>query len=400
MTTTRFILIIIINGIFVLSSRAQQADSSYVKIADVVTIHSKILNENRKIYIYTPYLNKGSENAKVACPVMYMLDAEYQLTMTAGLIDYLSKAQAMMPGMIVVGIDNNHYDRERDLTPTHSDKADPVSKPDTSATAFTRTSGGGEKFLQFINDEVMPYVEQHYKTAPFKIFSGHSLGGLLTVHCLLNHPDMFNAYFAISPSLWWDDEYLIQHAADKLKSETLKTKYLVMSISGEGGQFYQDLQNFHTLLQQDNSSGLTYKYNYYKDESHGSGPAKAIYDALKFLYPVWIDNNQDSTANLTMQFYKRLSDRYQYTIKPSEDLLINRAYDLLENPKKIDDAIEMFKLAVSEYPSSYNTYDSLGDAYVKKGDKEKAIKNYKQSLILNPGFKDSQTKLNALLKGK
>ena len=50
------------------------------------------------------------------------------------------------------------------------------------------------------------------------------------------------------------------------------------------------------------------------------------------------------------------------------------------------------------YPQDYNSYDSLGDAYAKKGDKQKAIDNYRMSLKLNPGFKESKTKLDALLK--
>lgn len=58
-------------------------------------------------------------------------------------------------------------------------------------------------------------------------------------------------------------------------------------------------------------------------------------------------------------------------------------YQLLQM-KKIVESIEIFKLNVEVYPQAFNTYDSLGEAYMLHGDKELAIANYKKSLELNP----------------
>ncbi len=63
---------------------------------------------------------------------------------------------------------------------------------------------------------------------------------------------------------------------------------------------------------------------------------------------------------------------------------INRLGYWLLNKKKIDEAIEVFKMNVEDYPASANTYDSLGEAYAIKGDKELAIQNYQKSVELNP----------------
>ena len=73
-------------------------------------------------------------------------------------------------------------------------------------------------------------------------------------------------------------------------------------------------------------------------------------------------------------------------------------YNLLNNPAKLNDAIAMFKLNVENYPKSDNVYDSLGDAYAKKGDRDAAITCYQRSLVINPKNSESQKKLDSLVK--
>jgi len=67
----------------------------------------------------------------------------------------------------------------------------------------------------------------------------------------------------------------------------------------------------------------------------------------------------------------------------SEGQLNNLGYQLM-GKEKINDAIEILKLNVEAYPEASNPYDSLGEAYMKNGNKKLAIKNYKKSLELNP----------------
>jgi tetratricopeptide (TPR) repeat protein len=50
----------------------------------------------------------------------------------------------------------------------------------------------------------------------------------------------------------------------------------------------------------------------------------------------------------------------------------------------IEEAIELFKLNVEMYPKGFNTYDSLGEAYMVHGDRRLAITNYRKSVALNP----------------
>jgi D-alanyl-D-alanine-carboxypeptidase/D-alanyl-D-alanine-endopeptidase len=67
----------------------------------------------------------------------------------------------------------------------------------------------------------------------------------------------------------------------------------------------------------------------------------------------------------------------------SENDINSLGYQLLRS-NKTEQAIEIFKLNVAEYPDSWNVYDSLAEAYMKNGDSKLAIKNYSKSLELNP----------------
>jgi tetratricopeptide (TPR) repeat protein len=79
----------------------------------------------------------------------------------------------------------------------------------------------------------------------------------------------------------------------------------------------------------------------------------------------------------------------------SEQEFIGLGYALLRQ-KKIPEAIEIFKLSIEAYPQSYNTWDSLAEAYMDHGDKDLAIQNYKKSLELNPKNTNGTEKLKQL----
>ncbi len=360
-------------------------------IAETRVVHSAILGQDRRISVYLPRMGTGS-NENGPFPVLYLLDGERQLPLVAGQIDYLSKINLSMPQMIVVGIDTNGYDRLHDLTPTHSDRADPDSPIVTGPSSPTRTSGGGETFLRFLGEELVPYVDRHYRTAPFKVLAGHSLGGLLTVHALLRQPRMFDAYVAISPSLWWDDESLILGAVPYLGSGRLAGKRLFLSISGEGGKFHDGLARFDGLLKAHASSGLAFRYREYSDETHASGPVAAYYDAWKFLFPAWLSPTTDDTPQKTEAFYAEQSRRYGYRIVPPEGIVNGRGYAALRSGRAAD-ALGFFRMNIANYPGSANAFDSLGDAYVQSGPASRAMACYMRALALAPSSEDTRRKL-------
>lgn len=104
---------------------------------------------------------------------------------------------------------------------------------------------------------------------------------------------------------------------------------------------------------------------------------------------------QEKDVAAAVQQYRHLKATQPKVYDFSENELIGLGYNLL-GAKKITDAIGIFKLSVEVYPQSYNTWDSLAEAYMNHGDRELAIQNYRKSLQLNPKNTNAVEKLKQL----
>ena len=266
-----------------LQVRAQPAQTYTYPPSEVVRFHSKRLNEERKVYVHCPKIDSADANQRF--PVLYVLDGDNHFQLLAQYVDYLSRPDVLaMPKIIVIGIPNTK--RTRDLTPTNS-LLDYEGKPDSSS---YQGSGGNEHFLQFMATELMPMIDKTYKTAPYKIFAGHSFGGLSSLNCLLTHPDFFDAYIAVSPSLWWDNKYMLKLTDEKLKTGSVLHKTLFYSDGNEGGVnsfFHKSLVKLDSTLAKKKLKKLDYRYKHYPNETHMTEPVVAYFDALRFIFRDW-----------------------------------------------------------------------------------------------------------------
>lgn len=129
-------------------------------MADSFTINSKILNEERQIYVYLP---KGHEESGEVYPAIYLLDGHRLFNVTSSFVEYYS-GSSRIPPLIVVGIAST--DRRRDFTPT-AREGDGRRPPG---------GGGADDFLRFIAEELFPQIESKYPTRDYRTLIGHSLG--------------------------------------------------------------------------------------------------------------------------------------------------------------------------------------------------------------------------------
>jgi len=284
--------------------------------------------------------------------------------------------------MIVVAIPNT--DRTRDLTPTHSDSMDGVEYD------WLRSSGGGNNFLSFIQSELIPHIDAAYRTMPYRIFVGHSFGGIAVINALYTMPQTFNAYISIDPSLWWDNKVLLNKAREYFLHADLKSKSLfiaqanTLSAQDSSNQHFESIKEFATFLETRNHSGLKWNYKYYEHDTHGSVPLIATYDGLRFIFEDYPSGTRDivSPEQLRKQ-YQLFSEKIGGNFIPPEGVINSLGYQAMGG-KKYDVALQYFQMNIDYYPQSANVYDSMGELWMKKGDTKKAIDYYEKSLKLNP----------------
>lgn len=344
-----------------LHNQTMKKDSNFPKlnIADEVIIHSEILNEDREIYVYNP---ASGENDTNRYPVLYLMDGDFLTPVVASQIHALTKIYKFLPPMIIVGINNYKHDRGHDLTPTNS-----LVDIDGVVNQNYKSSGGGNVFIEFIERELVPHVESNYNTNSYRILSGMSLGGLMSLHCLVNK-DIFNAYIAVSPASWWDNNYLLKEFDNYFKTNKIDDKKIFISISNEIDVFSESVFKLDSIFTH-NVSENGYKFNRYPDELHGSGAVKAIYDGLKFIYSDEWDKAVSESLNLTNLY----SERGYYNLESGDSLLI-------------ESSIGDFTKVIELKPDDANAYAqrALGKARVNRH--EQAIKDFNEAEELGINF--------------
>lgn len=389
-------------------------NSNKIILGNIDTVDSKILGEKRPIWVYVPNTIGLNIYGKKQYPVIYLLDGDAHFYSVVGMTQQLSRVNGntLCPEMIVVGIPNT--DRTRDLTPTHINGQEPFIDSVSSI-----NSGGGEKFITFIEKELMPYIESKYPTEPYKMLIGHSFGGLTVMNTFTHHNKLFNSYVAIDPSMWWDNQKLLKETKQALTENNFKTTSLFLAIANtmEEGMdtarvkkdisastlHIRSILDLNTALNQTKQNQLKFNSKYYKDDDHGSVPLIASYDALHFIfdfYPLKLSNKELLDSSLTIvnkieQHFKTLSLKMGYEQFPSEDMINLLAYGSLAN-KNYAKAGYLFKMNVKNFPKSFNVYDSLGDYYNTIHDKANAIESFKMALSIME-FPDTRIKLNMLL---
>ena len=233
------ILILAITSI-IFSSQEVGSQTAMLKSAEfetdiIDTLYSEALEEYREYWIKLPegFNPKSPEQY----PVVYLIDG-FSLRQNLECI-YDNYWGHYLPKMILIGI-SNKSNRKRDLT-TSEIKTRRGSQ-------FYGESGGAENFTQFIEKELIPFIDQKYPTTTFRTLIGHSYGGLFTINMLINHKHLFNNYIAIDPSMDWDNQKLLKQAKEKLLTESFQDKSLYVSLAAEQLHMWDEEINMENIL--------------------------------------------------------------------------------------------------------------------------------------------------------
>lgn len=255
-------------------SLAQQParDVAPLSIGHTQWLQSDILKEERRLNIYLP----PGLDTTATYPVLYLLDGSMHedFMHICGLLQFFN-LQFKMPPAIVVGIAN--VDRKRDFT---------FQTYDQELLKDLPTAGGSAPFIRFMAEELQPFIEKHYPANTERYLIGQSLGGLLASEILLRNPQLFSHYFIISPSLWWDDESLLDEAPALLQQQQLDKLFVYLSVGGEEHPvMVKDAKRLFKVLREAQGPGFQLQFNLMPEENHATILHQSIYDGLLHLFP-------------------------------------------------------------------------------------------------------------------
>lgn len=268
------LILFILSSIYGFNQINGLKNKTILPLGVVEKIESKALNESRILNIYLP--QGYHQDSSASYPVIYVLDgsAHEDFPHIAGLVQFLNMYN-LVPKSIVVGIEN--VDRYRDFTYPSNNKEDIKAIP---------TSGGSASFINFLENEVQPLINENYHTNNKSTIIGQSLGGLLATEILITKPKLFSTYIIVSPSLWWDDQKLLKKAETLFKSPSQYKQQIYIGVGGkEHPVMVKTATKLYKYIKHSKSLNVNVFFNKLKSEDHASILHRAVYNAFEKLHP-------------------------------------------------------------------------------------------------------------------
>jgi enterochelin esterase-like enzyme len=189
-------------------------------------------------------------------PVLYLLEIADDFPYASATADFLARC-GRIPGLIVVGVD------------------------------VDKLSGPPQGLIDFLDKELVPFVEKTAGAGPRRLLFGHSGRSFAALFILLNRPDLFEGYICPGLGLTWplepgriDFAALAEARLAKLSS---LPKTLVFSL-GDEEKFFPGIERFIAVLKAKAPSDFRWTYLRMPGEDHGSTKLKTLYQGLEFIF--------------------------------------------------------------------------------------------------------------------
>lgn len=322
------------------------------------------LEETRKLKIQLPR-NYDSNTEKVY-PVVIVLDADYLFEPVAGNVDYFSYWEDM-PESIVVGImqgDSRYED---------------CSYDDTN---FLPSDKGAD-FFEFIGLEVLPYIDEKYRTAKFVIAIGHDFTANFINYYLFKDPPLFNGYINLSPDL---APMMETNLPERIPNIQSKIYYYLATGTDDIQDLMENAEMLNNSLKSLKSSNFEYYYDNFEGATHYSLAGRGIPTALEKIFSVYRPISKKEFKEVIMKLetpisqylfdkYQTIEDLFGLTNPIRENDIIATATASVKK-KQWDSLREIATLAKKQYPDTVLGDYYLGRYYEETGDPKKAMRTY------------------------
>lgn len=359
-------------------------------------IASKILEETRQIQIHLP---ENYDKSNDEYPVLYLLDGQRFFGHAVGLGNTFAQFR-LAPDFITVGINTSYPKR------------------------FTDFSRDADKFIDFMKTELLPYVQNNFRTTDEKLFFGWEYGGSLGFQLILADSVGFNGYLLASPfpikenvdrlghdnvsntSLYFSvspDEYEVNHGTEKLDSllstkklQNLEWNYAKLLNEEHRSTGYTTLYHglrhyfkYYPEFQEDNlqkflnAGGLAYAYNHTKERGrrYGLSDELSTWSMYTIIRSAIRANDYNHFQKFTAEF---VTDEFIRELK-------NRALDIssfYSKHRQFNEAIAIYELLLLDYPDSERLLRLMGETYEEKGQNREAAKYFKRAAHIASKSKD------------
>jgi predicted alpha/beta superfamily hydrolase len=295
--------IIVLLSFFILSACTHHRPESQITLpnTEICSITSQQNNVAYRLFISLPegYRTKGHHSYQENYPVLYLLDPDVEFGMAENIARTMVNYETIRP-FIIVGIGYQNQDlttmkskefwdqwtknRARDYIPIQVEQGkEDFESGDHEYKGLSQLTGGSSKFKDFIAKELIPYINQTYRTSNERALVGHSQAGLFTTWVMLEHPDIFKKYIILSPSLWVEKGQILKQSSTLQHSNTITAYFAAGSMEHDArGSMVNDLKTFYDSLPKD--KGFKSKLEIVEDENHVSMVPIALTKGLKYLF--------------------------------------------------------------------------------------------------------------------
>jgi predicted alpha/beta superfamily hydrolase len=274
----------------------------------IIEINSNILNQKRKLYVSLP----ESYNEKIKYPVIYVTDAHSLRHFE--IVKQTIRQQSNFlnfPECIVIGIYHIGENRNDELDITYSEK--------------------GQKFKNYIFDEVIPIVDKNYSTSSFKAIFGHSNGAEYNHYLMFEKNNPFDAFINISENLIDLENGNVDPIRNKfiefLTHNKKSIKYFVASSKYDNPNRYPSGLEIEKIIKSIPNANLSFQQKFYKS-GHEDLIASSVFDAFQFIFSDYQDFSLFETCFTEDTFnYEKTKLKF---IRQNEDYI----QPYLENDKR------------------------------------------------------------------
>ncbi|CAH9065055.1 hypothetical protein PSECIP111854_03597 [Pseudoalteromonas sp. CIP111854] len=309
-------------------------------------VKSKIIDENPTVQVSLPDTYSHSDSYQY--PLLLVLDGSTQFSHIAASTQFLS-TYAIIPEMIVVSVSTQK--RMTYFTPTAHEK-------------FVGRSGKADLFKGYLQKELIPYISNKYRVAPYYAVTGHSLGGLFTSNLVLDNNSKFGLHISISPSLWWEKSILVNNYKALSDNHLSSPKRWFLSIASESGEMFESYTAMINALNEQPLSKLHWFSEHFPEETHDSTPLIGNARALKKIFNNWnaVPEIDVMPLHKLHDFYLKKIPEYGYHFTLSAHQY--NVYGLKAVYEgKHQWGIEILEQGVKEFGKSEILWDSLATAY-------------------------------------